>query len=79
MSTSGAPGVSGGIEKYRGAGSNPNQSGGNNHVDITGLDPNQTYYFTCTNYYTGLDDGNSVNIQGKTKPKSIETLWKEYN
>lgn len=79
MSTSGTPGASGGTEKYRGAGNNPNQGGGNNYVDITGLNPNQTYYFTCTNYYTGLDDGNSANIQGKTKPKSIETLWKEYN
>lgn len=79
MSTSGNPGVSGGTEKYKGAGTNPNQGGGTNYVDITGLDPNQTYYFTCTSYYTGLDDGNSVNVQGKTKPKSIETLWKEYN
>lgn len=66
MSTSGTPGVSGGTEKYRGAGNNPNQGGGNNYVDITGLSYETTYYFTCISYYTGLDNAGVANVQAKT-------------
>lgn len=79
MSTSGTPGASGGTEKYRGAGSNPNQGGGNNYVDITGLDPSQTYYFTCTSYYTGLPDGSSANVQATTNDKSIREIFAPYS
>lgn len=78
MSTSGTPGTSGGTEKYRGAGNNPNQAGGDNYVDITGLDPSTAYYFTCTSYVTGLSNGTSANVQAVTKPKTVEMLWSEY-
>ena len=66
MSTSGTPGTSGGSEVYRGAGNNPNQAGGDNYVDITGLDPFTTYYFSCINYFTGLDNGTTANVSAKT-------------
>lgn len=79
MSTSGTPGASGGTEKYRGAGNNPNQGGGNNYVDITGLDPSQTYYFTCTSYYTGLPDGSSTNIQATTSDKTVTEIFAPYS
>lgn len=66
MSTSGTPGTSGGTEKYRGAGNNPNQAGGDNYVDITGLTYETTYYFTCMSYFTGLDNAGVANVQAKT-------------
>lgn len=78
MSTSGTPGTSGGSEVYRGAGNNPNQAGGDNYVDITGLTPSTTYYFTCTSYMTGLSNGTSANLQTRTSPKTVEMLWSEY-
>ena len=78
MSTSGTPGTSGGSEVYRGAGNNPNQAGGDNYVDIAGLSPSITYYFTCTSYVTGLSNGTSANVQAITKPKTVEMLWSEY-
>lgn len=66
MSTSVTPGTSGGTEKYRGAGNNPNQAGGDNYVDITGLTYETTYYFTCMSYFTGLDNAGVANVQAKT-------------
>ncbi len=66
MSTSSTPGTSGGSEVYRGAGNNPNKAGGDNYVDITGLNPFTTYYFSCINYFTGLDNGTTANVSAKT-------------
>lgn len=66
MSTSGTPGASGGSEVYRGAGNNPNQASGDNYVDVTGLDPFTTYYFSCINYFDGLDNGTTANVSAKT-------------
>jgi hypothetical protein len=66
MSTSGTPGTSGGSEVYRGAGNNPNQASGDNYVDVTGLDPFTTYYFSCINYFAGLDNGTTANVSAKT-------------
>lgn len=74
MSTSGTPGVSGGIEKYRGAGNNPNQGGGNNYVDITGLSSLTTYYFSCVNYFAGLDNGNTANVNAKTTRRTVKEI-----
>ena len=66
MSTSGNPGVSGGTRKYTGRGTNGTAGGASNYVDITGLDPATTYYFTCTSYATGLGNGSSYNVSAKT-------------
>ena len=66
MSTSGTPGASGGTRVYTGAGNNPNQASGNNYVDITGLQPLTKYYFSCTSYYTGLDDGTRADVDATT-------------
>lgn len=66
MSTSGTPGASGGTRVYTGAGNNPNENGGNNYVDIKGLQPLTKYYFSCTNFYTGLGDGTRVDIDATT-------------
>lgn len=65
MSTSSNPGVSGGTRVYTGIGNN-STPGGKNYVDITGLDPGTTYYFTCTSYATGLGNGSSYNVSAKT-------------
>ena len=51
---------------YRGAGNNPNQASGDNYVDVTGLDPFTTYYFSCINYFAGLDNGTTANVSAKT-------------
>ncbi len=66
MSTSGNPGTGGGTRVYTGAGNNPNQAGGSNYVDIGGLSPNTTYYFTCTSYCDALGWGNSYNLNART-------------
>lgn len=66
MSTSGNPGTGGGTRVYTGAGNNPNQAGGSNYVDIGGLSPNTTYYFTCTSYCNNLGNGDSYNVNAKT-------------
>lgn len=66
MSTSGTPGTSGGSEVYRGAGNNPNQAGGDNYADITGLKPLTKYYFSCTSFCTGLDDGIQADVSATT-------------
>ena len=65
MSTSGNPGVSGGTRVYTGRG-NSTTAGGSNYVDITGLTPGTTYYFTCTSYASGLGNGSSHNVSAKT-------------
>lgn len=66
MSTSGTPGASGGTRVYTGAGKNPNENGGNNYIDITGLQPLTKYYFSCTSFYTGLDDGSRADVDATT-------------
>lgn len=66
MSTSGIPGASGGTRVYTGAGNNPGQANGNNYVDITGLQPLTKYYFSCTSYCTGLDDGTRADVDATT-------------
>ena len=71
MSTSGNPGTGGGTRKYTGAGNNPNQAGGNNYVDITGLTPGTTHYFTCTSYCNNLGNGSSYNVNAAT-PRSFK-------
>lgn len=50
MSTSGNPGTGGGTRAYTGKGTNGSQAGGSNYVDITGLNYETKYYFTCTSY-----------------------------
>lgn len=65
MSTSSSPGVSGGTQKYKGKGSS-GTAGGSSYVDITGLTPGTTHYFTCTSYATGLGNGSSYNVSAKT-------------
>lgn len=79
MSTSGNPGASGGTRKYTGAGMNPNQAGGNNYVDITGLSANTTYYFTCVSYTTNLGNGTSYNLSAKTMHNPGMFFAKDYN
>ena len=66
MSTDGTPGASGGTRVYTGAGSNPNQANGNNYADITGLNPLTKYYFSCTSFCTGLDDGIQADVSATT-------------
>ena len=65
-STDGTPGASGGTRVYTGAGSNPNQANGNNYADITGLKPLTKYYFSCTSFCTGLDDGIQADVSATT-------------
>lgn len=77
ISTSGSPGESGGTLKYTGAGTNPNQGGGANYVDITGLQPMTRYYFSCTSYYTGLDNGSTVNVDALTQEKTPQECFAE--
>lgn len=77
VSTSAYPGTGGGSVAYEGNGwENQYIAGGRNHVDISGLSPETTYYFTCTSYSqyttdgsTKLKDwGNSYNINATTDP-----------
>lgn len=72
MSTSGNPGVSGGTRAYTGRG-NSTTAGGSNYIDITGLTPGTTYYFTCTSYASGLGNGSSYNVNAKTK--GVVLFW----
>lgn len=65
MSTSGYPGTSGGTRVYTGRG-NSTTAGGSNYVDITGLKPGTTHYFTCTSYCNALGWGSSYNVSAKT-------------
>ena len=66
ISTTGFPGTSGGTRKYTGPGVNGNQAGGDNYVDITGLEPGTTYYFTCCSYCDGIGWGTNYNVSAKT-------------
>lgn len=66
MSASGTPGTGGGSRVYTGSGMNPNQAGGSNYVDIGGLTPGTTYYFTCTSYVDALGWGSSYNVSTAT-------------
>ena len=70
QSTSGYPGTGGGTQVYKGRG-NSVTAGGSNYVDITGLAPETTYYFTCYSYATGLSNGNSYNVSAKTSGKML--------
>jgi hypothetical protein len=79
MSTSGTPGTSGGSEVYRGAGNNPNQAGGDNYVDISGLNQETQYYFTCTSYFEALGNGDSANISATTGIKSLREILSPYS
>lgn len=66
MSTSGNPGTGGGSRAYTGRG-NSSSANASNYVDITGLNANTTYYFTCTSYVDNLGWGTSYNVNCKTK------------
>ena len=70
QSTSGYPGTGGGTQVYKGRG-NSATAGGSNYVDIIGLTPETTYYFTCYSYATGLSNGNSYNVSAKTSGKLL--------
>lgn len=65
ISTTGFPGTSGGTRAYTGTGNNT-AAGGSNYVDISGLSPGTTYYFTCTSYCDALGWGSSYNVSAKT-------------
>lgn len=66
MSTSGNPGTGGGSRAYTGRG-NSSSANASNYVDITGLNANTKYYFTCTSYVDNLGWGTSYNVNAKTK------------
>lgn len=71
MSTSGNPGTGGGTRAYTGKGTNGSQAGGSNYADITGLNYETKYYFTCTSYThfneINTDDwGVSYNVSATT-------------
>lgn len=66
MSTSGNPGTGGGSRAYTGRG-NSSSANASNYVDITGLNANTMYYFTCTSYVDNLGWGTSYNVNAKTK------------
>lgn len=77
VSTSAYPGTGGGSVAYEGNGwENQYIAGGRNHVDISGLSPETTYYFTCTSYSQYTTDGStrlkdwgtSYNISATTEP-----------
>ena len=77
-STSGYPGTGGGSRVYTGAGNNPNQGGGWNYVDITGLSPGTTYYFTATSYCDALGWGTSNNINVRTEDRTLQEILSGY-
>lgn len=77
VSTSAYPGTGGGSLAYEGNGwENQYIAGGSNHVDISGLSPETTYYFTCTSYSQYTTDGStklkdwgtSYNVSATTDP-----------
>ena len=74
MSTSGNPGTGGGSRAYTGSGNNPSQANGSNYVDIGGLSPNTTYYFTATSYCNNLGNGASYNISAITQKSFKQEL-----
>lgn len=74
MSTGGYPGTGGGSRAYTGRG-NSSSANASNYVDITGLNTNMTYYFTCTSYVDNLGWGASYNVNCKTQPPSIYDIF----
>ncbi len=75
ISTSGYPGTGGGSRAYTGSGwANQSVANGSNYVDITGLNPNTTYYFTCTSYCDALGWGSSYNVSAKTSAITVEAI-----
>ena len=79
MSTSGNPGTGGGSRAYTGSGNNPSQANGSNYVDIGGLNPATTYYFTCTSYCDALGWGSSYNISVRTAEKTPNDIFAPYD
>ena len=73
MSTSGNPGTGGGSRAYTGRG-NSSSANASNYVDITGLNANTTYYFTCTSYVDNLGWGASYNVNAKTQSVPISNV-----
>ena len=73
MSTSGNPGTGGGSRAYTGRG-NSSSANASNYVDITGLNANTTYYFTCTSYVDNLGWGTSYNVNAKTPLPSGKSI-----
>ncbi len=75
ISTSGYPGTGGGSRAYTGSGwQNQSVAGGSNYVDITGLNPSTTYYFTCTSYCDALGWGSSYNVSATTNAITVEAI-----
>lgn len=77
MSTSGNPGTGGGSRVYTGKG-NSSSANASNYVDITGLNANTTYYFTCTSYVDNLGWGTSYNVNAKTKAMTASDILGGY-
>lgn len=77
MSTSGNPGTGGGSRAYTGRG-NSSSANASNYVDITGLNANTTYYFTCTSYVDNLGWGTSYNVNAKTKAMTASDILGSY-
>lgn len=77
MSTSGNPGTGGGSRAYTGRG-NSSSANASNYVDITGLNANTTYYFTCTSYVDNLGWGASYNVNAKTKAMTASDILGGY-
>ena len=73
MSTSGNPGTGGGSRVYTGRG-NSSSANASNYVDITGLNANTAYYFTCTSYVDNLGWGTSYNVNAKTPLPSGKSI-----
>ena len=71
-SDTGYPGTSGGTLAYTGTGSSTSP-GGTSSCTITNLSAGTTYYFTCTSYGTGLGDGASYNVSGRTSGYALIT------
>ncbi len=75
ISTSGYPGTGGGSRAYTGSGwANQSVANGSNYVDITGLNPSTTYYFTCTSYCDALGWGSSYNVSATTSAITVEAI-----
>ena len=77
MSTGGNPGTGGGSRAYTGRG-NSSSANASNYVDITGLNANTTYYFTCTSYVDNLGWGTSYNVSATTAQASIAEILGPY-
>ena len=77
MSTGGYPGTGGGSRVYTGRG-NSSSANASNYVDITGLNANTTYYFTCTSYVDNLGWGTSYNVNATTKQATISEILGQF-